>query len=102
MLLTHGLARKSLKFWRRGRDFNSRTPCEVSGFQDRHVRPLRHPSIRRLSYPLHPLQLPIPLPCLGRLRLGLGFGGYFPGLLRPLWWIIELMDMVPMVPVEEV
>ena len=31
--------------WRRGRDLNSRTPCEVSGFQDRHVRPLRHPSI---------------------------------------------------------
>ena len=31
--------------WRRGRDLNSRTPYEVSGFQDRHVRPLRHPSI---------------------------------------------------------
>lgn len=30
--------------WRRGRDLNSRTPYEVSGFQDRHVRPLRHPS----------------------------------------------------------
>ena len=23
---------------------NSRTPCEVSSFQDWHVRPLRHPS----------------------------------------------------------
>lgn len=31
--------------WRRGRDLNSRSPCEDSGFQDRHVRPLRHPSI---------------------------------------------------------
>jgi hypothetical protein len=30
--------------WRRGRDLNSRTPCEVSSFQDWHVRPLRHPS----------------------------------------------------------
>jgi hypothetical protein len=32
--------------WRRGRDLNSRSPCEDSGFQDRHVRPLRHPSVR--------------------------------------------------------
>lgn len=31
--------------WRRGRDLNSRSPYEDSGFQDRHVRPLRHPSI---------------------------------------------------------
>jgi hypothetical protein len=31
--------------WRRGRDLNSRSPFEDSGFQDRHVRPLRHPSV---------------------------------------------------------
>ena len=43
--------RKQLKGWRRGRDLNSRTPCEVSGFQDRHVRPLRHPSIPCLPRP---------------------------------------------------
>jgi hypothetical protein len=30
--------------WRRGRDLNSRSSCPDSGFQDRHVRPLRHPS----------------------------------------------------------
>ena len=35
---------QAIDLWRRGRDLNSRTPCEVSGFQDRHVRPLRHPS----------------------------------------------------------
>jgi len=34
-----------IEMWRRGRDLNSRTPYEVSGFQDRHVRPLRHPSV---------------------------------------------------------
>src|SRR5215472_3510168 len=44
MSLTHTRAHKSLMLWRRGRDLNSRTPDEVSGFQDRHVRPLRHPS----------------------------------------------------------
>lgn len=31
--------------WRRGRDLNSRMGYPISGFQDRHVRPLRHPSI---------------------------------------------------------
>ena len=36
--------------WRRGRDLNSRTPCEVSSFQDWHVRPLRHPSIFQISW----------------------------------------------------
>ena len=35
-----------VKIWRRGRDLNSRTPCEVSSFQDWHVRPLRHPSMQ--------------------------------------------------------
>ena len=30
--------------WRRGRDLNSRIGYPISGFQDRHVRPLRHPS----------------------------------------------------------
>lgn len=35
-----------LDTWRRGRDLNSRTPCEVSSFQDWHVRPLRHPSMQ--------------------------------------------------------
>ena len=30
--------------WRRGRDLNSRMSYPISGFQDRHVRPLRHPS----------------------------------------------------------
>ena len=39
-------ASQAVELWRRGRDLNSRTPCEVSGFQDRHVRPLRHPSAR--------------------------------------------------------
>ncbi|MCE3223934.1 MAG: phage integrase protein breaking and rejoining enzyme [Nitrospira sp.] len=33
------------KIWRRGRDLNSRIGYPISGFQDRHVRPLRHPSI---------------------------------------------------------
>src|SRR5437867_2730962 len=37
--------------WRRGRDLRSRTPCEVSSFQDWHVRPLRHPSIPCLTRP---------------------------------------------------
>ena len=31
--------------WRRGRDLNSRMSYPISGFQDRHVRPLRHPSM---------------------------------------------------------
>ncbi|MCC2641040.1 MAG: putative Phage integrase [Nitrospira sp.] len=35
---------QALEIWRRGRDLNSRTGYPVSGFQDRHVRPLRHPS----------------------------------------------------------
>ena len=39
------------KIWRRGRDLNSRTPYEVSSFQDWHVRPLRHPSIPCLTRP---------------------------------------------------
>ena len=30
--------------WRRGRDSNPRDPCEPSGFQDRRIRPLCHPS----------------------------------------------------------
>ena len=51
MFLTGRLMRNLLKRWRRGRDLNSRTPCEVSGFQDRHVRPLRHPSIPCLLDP---------------------------------------------------
>ena|SRR5437016_1135429 len=37
--------------WRRGRDLNSRTPCEVSSFQDWHVRPLRHPSKENMFDP---------------------------------------------------
>jgi hypothetical protein len=45
MFLTKRLIHNLVKTWRRGRDLNSRTPCEVSGFQDRHVRPLRHPSV---------------------------------------------------------
>ena len=44
LYLTCAITHKRLKSWRRGRDLNSRTPYEVSGFQDRHVRPLRHPS----------------------------------------------------------
>ncbi len=32
--------------WRRGWDLNPRSSCPDSGFQDRHVRPLRHPSGR--------------------------------------------------------
>src|SRR5215831_21151684 len=43
---TTPLASQPIETWRRGRDLNSRTPCEVSGFQDRHVRPLRPPSAR--------------------------------------------------------
>ena len=43
-LKTFGKGQIHGKTWRRGRDLNSRTPYEVSGFQDRHVRPLRHPS----------------------------------------------------------
>ena len=38
------LASQPIEEWRRGRDLNSRSPYEDSGFQDRHVRPLRHPS----------------------------------------------------------
>ena len=42
---------KNAKFpgnnWRRGRDLNSRIGYPISGFQDRHVRPLRHPSTSR-------------------------------------------------------
>ena len=34
--------------WRRGRDLNSRMGYPISGFQDRHVRPLRHPSVRNM------------------------------------------------------
>src|SRR5262245_36932860 len=30
--------------WRKGRDSNSRTPCDVAGFQDRCLKPLGHPS----------------------------------------------------------
>ena len=30
--------------WRRGRDSNPRYPCGYTGFRNRHVRPLRHPS----------------------------------------------------------
>ena len=37
-------ASQPIEEWRRGRDLNSRSPYEDSGFQDRHVRPLRHPS----------------------------------------------------------
>jgi integrase len=37
--------REPIEIWRRGRDLNSRSPFEDSGFQDRHVRPLRHPSV---------------------------------------------------------
>ena len=33
-----------VEIWRRGRDLNSRMGYPISGFQDRHVRPLRHPS----------------------------------------------------------
>jgi hypothetical protein len=33
--------------WRRGRDLNSRMGYPISGFQDRHVRPLRHPSVQK-------------------------------------------------------
>ena len=33
-----------IEIWRRGRDLNSRMSYPISGFQDRHVRPLRHPS----------------------------------------------------------
>ena len=33
-----------IDLWRRGRDLNSRIGYPISGFQDRHVRPLRHPS----------------------------------------------------------
>lgn len=36
------------KLWRRGRDLNSRMSYPISGFQDRHVRPLRHPSAPRV------------------------------------------------------
>lgn len=36
---------QAIDLWRRGRDLNSRSPFEDSGFQDRHVRPLRHPSV---------------------------------------------------------
>ena len=50
---------------------NSRTPYEVSGFQDRHVRPLRHPSIPSsldpeamfpVAYGKFPLQSDLSLP----------------------------------------
>ena len=30
--------------WRMGRDSNPRKPCDFSGFQDRRIRPLCHPS----------------------------------------------------------
>jgi len=33
-----------IELWRRGRDLNSRMSYPISGFQDRSVRPLRHPS----------------------------------------------------------
>ena len=39
------------KIWRRGRDLNSRMSYPISGFQDRHVRPLRHPSAPRVLVP---------------------------------------------------
>ncbi len=35
--------------WRRGWDSNPRSSCPDSGFQDRHVRPLRHPSLLSLT-----------------------------------------------------
>ncbi len=37
-----------------------------------------------------------------RLRLGCAFGIFLPRFLCPLLWVIELMDVMPMVPVEEV
>lgn len=40
-----------IEIWRRGRDLNSRMGYPISGFQDRHVRPLRHPSIPCLPRP---------------------------------------------------
>ncbi len=39
-----------LSIWRRGRDLNSRMGYPISGFQDRHVRPLRHPSMYHILY----------------------------------------------------
>ncbi len=41
------LGSQLIEKWRRGRDLNSRMGSPISGFQDRHVRPLRHPSIGR-------------------------------------------------------
>src|SRR5215472_13879246 len=51
---------QALEKWRRGRDLNSRWSYPHSGFQDRHVRPLRHPSIGRFSSSLNHFQHPIP------------------------------------------
>jgi hypothetical protein len=40
-----GLTRfQTSNVWRRGRDSNPRTTCAVSGFQDRCIQPLCHPS----------------------------------------------------------
>jgi integrase len=39
------LATQPIDLWRRGWDLNPRSSCPDSGFQDRHVRPLRHPSV---------------------------------------------------------
>ena len=50
---------------------NSRTPCEVSGFQDRHVRPLRHPSGKFFIPRNHALAIEaVGIPFRHRLQLG--------------------------------
>jgi hypothetical protein len=76
---------------------NSRTPCEVSGFQDRHVRPLRHPSVRRSLLNINSFRKLQIKRLFHRLRLGC-----FPMLGPLLLRVIELMNMVSMITLEEV
>ncbi len=49
----------SLSFWRRDRDSNPRTPCEVNSFRDCPVRPLRHLSLFYYNEEFSILSLPI-------------------------------------------
>ena len=48
-ILTYGAL--FLSGWRRGWDSNPRSACTDNGFQDRHHRPLGHPSIVNIIYP---------------------------------------------------
>ena len=36
--------------WRRGRDSNPRCRCRHTGFQDRRIQPLCHPSVRVFKF----------------------------------------------------